>query len=122
MVNKMCRILVVDDQKPNRDMLTNVLSSLWVDVVEASDWVEALKKATIERFDLIVMDIQMPFKDWLQATRELRSSWNESIIVWFSWNHHQNSEQDCISSWMNYFFRKPQWLKNLIELVWKQIK
>lgn len=65
-------ILVVDDFDDTRLLLRTWLQRRGFRVIEAEDGVEAVKQATNENPDLIIMDMEMPQLDGLAATREIR--------------------------------------------------
>ncbi|KAK0340521.1 hypothetical protein LTR94_030175, partial [Friedmanniomyces endolithicus] len=65
-------ILTVDDSASLRMAIRIALSGAGYAVTEASDGVEGLAKATAQRFDLIVTDLNMPNMDGLSMIRELR--------------------------------------------------
>ena len=66
------RILVVDDSRTMRDMLTVTLESIGFNVVEAEDGLDGLSKARIDNFDLVLTDINMPNMDGYELIRCLR--------------------------------------------------
>lgn len=68
------KVLVVDDNKINRLLLTDMLQGLGHSVSEAEDGSIALEAAMNERFDLILMDISMPYIDGTEVSRRLRES------------------------------------------------
>jgi CheY-like chemotaxis protein len=68
----MIRILLVEDNEMNRDMLSRRLQKRGFDVTIAVDGREGVTKALAEPFDLILMDISLPEIDGCTATRELR--------------------------------------------------
>jgi len=66
------RILVVDDEKPIRDILEHALTSSGFHVHTAADGFEALSLARHHRFDLVITDMVMPGKDGIETIMELR--------------------------------------------------
>ncbi|HYN41252.1 MAG TPA: response regulator [Thermoanaerobaculia bacterium] len=69
----MPKILVVDDDEMNRDMLSRRLLRKGYEVVLAVNGVEAIEKAVADRPELILMDLSMPVLDGYEATRRLKA-------------------------------------------------
>jgi two-component system cell cycle response regulator DivK len=67
------RILVVEDQEDNRQILRDLLTSADFEVIEAEDGEAGLAAAAAHRPDLILMDIQLPGLDGYEATRRLKA-------------------------------------------------
>ena len=67
-----CRVLVVDDNPANRDLVATVLGGLSVEVTEAGDGAQAVALAQTRAFDLILMDQRMPVMDGEAAARGIR--------------------------------------------------
>jgi two-component system, cell cycle response regulator DivK len=67
------RILVVEDQVDNRQILRDLLTSANFEVIEAEDGEAGLAAAAAHRPDLILMDIQLPGIDGYEATRRLKA-------------------------------------------------
>ena len=67
------RILVVEDQEDNRQILRDLLASADYEMDEAENGQEALDVLTKHRPDLILMDIQLPVMDGYEATRRLKA-------------------------------------------------
>jgi two-component system cell cycle response regulator DivK len=69
----MKRILVVEDQEDNRQILLDLLTNAGFDMVEAENGEEAIASAQASRPDLILMDIQLPILDGYEATRRIKA-------------------------------------------------
>jgi two-component system cell cycle response regulator DivK len=67
------RILVVEDQEDNRQILRDLLGTTDYEVVEAENGEEALAAVAKQRPDLILMDIQLPILDGYEATRRIKA-------------------------------------------------
>jgi len=67
------RILVVEDQADNLQILRDLLTSEGYQIVEAQDGEQGVRAAAAERPDLILMDIQLPLLDGYEATRRIKA-------------------------------------------------
>jgi two-component system cell cycle response regulator DivK len=67
------RILVVEDQEDNRQILRDLLGSAGLEIIEAENGEDAVASATTHRPDLILMDIQLPILDGYEATRRIKA-------------------------------------------------
>ena len=82
------RILVVEDQEDNRQILRDLLANAGFEMIEAEDGEQAIELAASQRPDLILMDIQLPLVDGYEATRRLKADpnlMNIPIIVFTSY-------------------------------------
>ena len=70
----MAKILLVEDNENNRDMLSRRLQRRGYEVVLAVDGAEACTRAAADRPDLILMDMQLPVLDGWEATRRIKES------------------------------------------------
>ena len=67
------RILVVEDQEDNRQIIRDMLAGTGYEIIEAENGEEALAAVAKERPDLILMDIQLPVMDGYTATRRIKA-------------------------------------------------
>ncbi len=70
----MSKILVVEDNEMNRDMLSRRLQRRGYEVIMALDGSQGIEMATAENPDLILMDMSLPIIDGWEATRRLKSA------------------------------------------------
>jgi len=67
------KILVVEDQQDNLQIMRDLLTSAGFEIIEAKDGEAGVKTALAERPDLILMDIQLPLLDGYEATRRIKA-------------------------------------------------
>lgn len=102
------RILVVEDNATNQVVAKGLLWHLgYRSVTVANDGMEALRCWSEGRFDLILMDCQMPVMDGFQATRELRRRGCAAPIVALTANAVQGDRDRCLASGMDDYLTKP---------------
>ena len=104
------RILVVDDVTMNRELVRAMLKPFGHDLTEAASGLAAVEAAMQKRFDLILMDLQMPGMDGLAATRAIRHTceFNRSTpIVAISANVLPAHREACRVAGMDDHIAKP---------------
>lgn len=106
------RVLVVEDYFVNLDLIKEMLEMMNCTVDTAEDGEQALEQYHLNSYDLILMDIQMPKKDGLQATREIRDiEKNENKkytpIVAVTANAMEEDRIESLDSGMDDFITKP---------------
>ncbi|KAI4753570.1 hypothetical protein E4T52_14285 [Aureobasidium sp. EXF-3400] len=126
--SKSLRLLLVDDNKINLQLLVRYCKSKKHDYVTAEDGVEAVEAFTSHqqdaatKFDFVCMDISMPRMDGLEATRKIRSfehskSMVASKVIALTGLASAEAQQEAFSSGVDQFMTKPVRLKELGEVL-----
>jgi signal transduction histidine kinase/CheY-like chemotaxis protein len=119
---KSLRILVADDNPVNRKVALHMLERLGHSVALANNGIEALSAVQTESFDLVMMDVQMPEMDGLEATRRIRE-WElgktHIPIIALTAHAMDRHREECLAVGMDSFLAKPILLDSLKqELEW----
>lgn len=101
------RVLVADDGEINRRLIQLVLSEAGADVVIVENGLEAVNAARNSRFDLIVLDMQMPVMDGYVAASQLRADGFTKPIVALTAHAMRGDEDRCISMGCSEYLTKP---------------
>lgn len=104
------KVLVVEDNAVNRDVAKLLLGKMGHDVATADHGGLAVERLAKDAFDLVLMDMQMPEMDGLQATRLIRSrpGPNQAVlIIGLTANAFAADRQACLDAGMNHFLAKP---------------
>ncbi|KMN20036.1 response regulator [Pseudomonas weihenstephanensis] len=102
-------ILLVEDNPVNQLVAKGMLSKLGCEVVVAAHGGEALRQLAQNRFDLVLMDCNMPVMDGYEASRQIRQSglWPDLPIVALTANSMPEERERCRTAGMNDYLSKP---------------
>jgi CheY-like chemotaxis protein len=103
------RILIVEDNIVNQKVVTAVLRKGGFAIEIANDGQEALARLNAGNFDLVLMDVQMPVLDGLEATRQIRKDgrWSNLPIVAMTAHAMSGDKERCLEAGMNGYISKP---------------
>ncbi len=111
-------ILHVEDKPVNQKVLALILESMGHNVITANNGKKALEICAKNKFDLILMDIQMPVMDGITATKKLRKKFAElPPIIGLSANAFEGDREKYIKLGMDEYLTKPVNEKDLNELI-----
>ena len=113
------KVLLVEDDAINRELATELLTDLGIQVKIAQNGQQAVNLVKTEIFDLVLMDIQMPEMDGLTATRLIRADrrFHDLPIIAVSAHAMSCDRQKSLEAGMNDYISKPINPKKLVELL-----
>jgi CheY-like chemotaxis protein len=109
-------ILLVDDSDVNLRIASLMLKKLGHQADIATNGIEAIEALENQSYDIVLMDIQMPEMDGLEATKIIRQRWHQGpkIIVITSLNNYR---EICLEAGADDFLTKPLGIKELRESI-----
>ena len=120
-VKRALRVLVTDDNRANRRLARKILEKRdhWVE--EATSGKEVLDLLKRDRFDVVLMDVQMPGMDGLEASMAIRQLGDDlalqPYIVALTAHAMQGDRERCLAAGMDAYIAKPLRAKQLIALM-----
>ncbi|MEQ8170039.1 MAG: response regulator [Candidatus Eremiobacterota bacterium] len=117
--SKKLHILLAEDVLTNQKLATSLLKKRGHSVVIANNGKEALEIYGSEKFDLILMDIQMPVMDGIQATGLIRDRDTDIPIIAMTAHAMKGDRERFLSEGMNDYIAKPLKLKEVFEVIEK---
>jgi CheY-like chemotaxis protein len=118
------RLLLVDDDEATRLHLRRSLEKMGMSVTTATNGQEALDRLAGDRFDCIVMDIQMPVMDGVEATRRIRASRTHSQgtpIIALTAYAMTGDREAFLEEGMDDYVAKPVELGSILEVLKRNV-
>ena len=115
----MSKILIVEDNEMNRDMLSRRLEKKGYDVAIAVDGEAGVAAATSETPDLVLMDLSLPVIDGWEATRRLKANpaTRDVPVIALTAHAMQGDEEKALDAGCDDYDTKPVNLARLIEKI-----
>ncbi len=101
------KVLLAEDAKSNQILVERILERYGLEVVVVDNGKEAIEKARQESFDLILMDIQMPGLNGLEATKKLREEGITTPIVALTAYAMPEDRDKCMAAGCDDYISKP---------------
>ncbi|RMG78052.1 MAG: response regulator [Chloroflexi bacterium] len=115
----MSKILIVEDNEMNLDMLSRRLARRGFEIIVATDGAEAINITKEQHPDLILMDMSLPVMDGWQATRLIKADDNLKHIPIIALTAHAvaGDREKCIAAGCDEYESKPVKLNNLLQKI-----
>ena len=126
-ISKQARILVAEDNEINQEVAQQILTKAGFGCEVVADGKQAVSALKSSRYDLVLMDCQMPEMDGFEATRAIRNTERESAvgravpIIALTANAMTGDRQKCIDAGMNDYLSKPLDPIKLIDLIQRYV-
>jgi two-component system chemotaxis response regulator CheY len=113
------KVLIVDDQKSIRDLLKNLIAQLGGEVVgEAPDGEAAITQCAALAPDLVLMDINMPKMDGIEALKHITASDPNALVIMLTSQNTAEVVQECITHGAKNFLLK----SNPVDVLYEELK
>ncbi len=111
------RILIAEDNLINQKLAVKLLERLGYRPDIAGNGIEAIDALRRQAYDIVLMDVQMPEMDGLQATRRIRKEWpgdSGPRIVALTANAFKSDREQCLQAGMDAYLSKPIQIRELL--------
>ena len=107
-VNMACNLLVVEDNLTNQMVIKKTLEKMGYQVSVANNGEEGVSSFLNDTFQGVIMDVQMPVMDGIEATRQIRQVEGRYVpIIALTANAQESVEEACFAAGMDAFLTKP---------------
>jgi CheY-like chemotaxis protein len=111
------RILLAEDNATNQKLALRLLERMGYQADVAANGLEALSALKRQLYDVVLMDVQMPEMDGLEATRQIRREWPEAWqprVIAMTANAMQGDREMCLAAGMDDYVSKPIRVEDLV--------
>lgn len=117
------KIMVAEDNSINLDVIQHYLEYLNIEFTAVSNGEQCVEELQRNRYDLLLIDIQMPILDGIQATRKIRllDALKDLPIIGLSAGVSDKEQEICLQSGMNDFLGKPFEMEDLAKILLKYL-
>ena len=112
------RILLAEDNVVNQKLALRLLQQMGYRADLASNGIEAVESVQRQTYDVVLMDVQMPDMDGLEASRKINAHWqpqDRPRIIAMTANAMQGDRDMCLAAGMDDYLTKPIRVERLVE-------
>ncbi len=119
----MARILIVEDNPANQKVVACLLGKRGYQTLVVTNGRQALEALEDSRYDLVLMDVQMPVLDGLETTRLIRKDarWSTLPVIGLTAHAMVGDRERCLEAGMTDYLAKPVRMPALLETVRKHV-
>jgi len=115
------KVLIVEDDQVSRDMVCIILRKKGLEIYQAQNGIEAIEMFEQENFDLVLMDINMPYMDDYEAVSLIRKKEKimkkRTIVIALTAYAIKEDKEKCLASGMDDYLSKPIDINQLSVLI-----
>lgn len=118
------KLLVVDDDKTTRKLLTLYLKGKGYEIVTAENGLDAIEKLGMESFSVMITDMNMPYMDGIELTKNLRSdpNLNKLPIIMLTTEADNDERERAFSAGVNDYLVKPASAEQITDSIKRILK
>jgi CheY-like chemotaxis protein len=114
------RILIAEDNPVNQTLAVRALTKLGYETAVAENGLVAIKELQRQAYDIVLMDVQMPEMDGLEATRVIRQDQSsQPVIIAMTANAMKEDKEACLEAGMDDYISKPIRMEQLVQTLSK---
>ncbi|HWZ03806.1 MAG TPA: response regulator, partial [Mucilaginibacter sp.] len=111
-------ILIAEDNVINQKLASRILTKMGYDPDIAVNGHDALNAMTAKKYDMVLMDVQMPEMDGLEATRFIRENMEyQPIIIAMTANAMPEDKEICLKTGMDDYLSKPMKISDIMDIL-----
>jgi len=107
------KILVIEDHPKLRENIIKFLKISGYIAEWSFNWEEALEKIAINKYDLLILDVNMPIMDGREFMKKLRKTWNSIPVIALTSNSMLDDKLEMFELWVDDYLTKPFELREL---------
>ena len=111
------KVLVVEDVEGNQKLMKILLTRMGLEVTVAKDGNQALQKVLSQVFDLILMDMQMPYMNGYEVTHAIRKQGNHTPVIALTADAMKGDDQKCLRAGCDCYLAKPVDRRELLRIL-----
>lgn len=109
------KILIIEDDKNISEIIKSTFEDEKNQIFQEEDWEKWLNKAISKKFDLVILDLNLPWMDWVEVCKNIRNNpiYSKTPIIMLTARLSIDSKIDWLEAWADDYISKPFDLREL---------